>query len=117
MSVFDIKSWGDVRAFLHVTFPAIAGVLVMAGLWSAAVAPLVVALVLAVSDASLSTANTADGFRKWYYPVQGAVSALLLGLGIFADAQLAPVLALVPIFLGGGVAAANTPTTAGLVSV
>ena len=111
MNVFDIKSWGDLRAFIHVAFPAIAGVLVMAGVWSGTAAPLIVAMVMAATDASLSTANTADGFRKWYYPLQGAVSTALIGFGVVTEAQIAPLLALVPIFLGGGVAAANTPTT------
>lgn len=112
MTLFDIHTWGDVRAFIHSAAPGLAVLLVGVGALSGELAPLIVAIVLAVSDAGLSRVNTVDGFRKWLYPVLGALSALGIFLGIVTQQQISLWLSVIPILIGGGVAAANTNTSA-----
>ncbi len=111
MSVFDIRSAGDFRAFIHVVAPGLAALVVGYGVLDASQAALIVGLVLAVASPALAAVNTADGFRKWFYPVMGAAAAALIGFGIVAESDITPWLAFIPVLLGGGVAAANTPTT------
>lgn len=110
-SLLGIKTWSDLRAFIHTAIPGLAVFLVTMGILTATKANLVAALLLAVFDSTLSHINTADGFRRWVYPVLGTGATLLIGWGIFTQDQIAPWLALIPILLGGGLAAANTNTT------
>lgn len=111
MSLLDIRSWADARAFLHVALPGVAAILVAAGYLTADVAGLWVAFVLVLLQVGLSTFNTANGFRKVLYPLLGAAGALLIRYGYTTDAVWALWTGLAPILFGGGVAAANTPTT------
>lgn len=111
MSLFDIHSWADARAFLHVALPGIAAILVAAGYLTGDDAGLWVALVLVVADAGLSSFNSANGFRKLLYPALVAGGALLVRYGYTTDATWALWTGLAPILFGGGVAAANTDTT------
>lgn len=112
MDVFALRTREDVRSFIHSTAPALVTFLVGVGALSNSVAPYVLALVLAVFDAGLSRLNTVDGVRKWLYPVLGALSSLGIFLGIVTEAQIAPYLALIPVILGGGIAAAKTSSPA-----
>lgn len=116
MSLLDIKTAGDVRAFLHAAVPTVAAALVSYGVLTEAHSALWVALALAILDPAVSALNTANGFRKFFYPVLAAASALLIGYGIKTGAELAPLLSIVTILVGGGVAAANTPTSAAVAS-
>ena len=114
MNALNIRTWGDLRAFIHAAAPALAGVLLASAAFTAHTAQLVaaiVALVVAVTDASLSTINTPDGLRRWLYPVLAALGVVLVIVGLVTDAQWALVTAVVPILLGGGTAAANTDTS------
>jgi hypothetical protein len=113
MNLLEIRTWGDVRAFLHVALPAIAGILAVAGYVTADTANLWIALVFVVVDAGLSTLNTADDFRKFLYPALAAAGALLIRYGYTTDEVWALWTGLVPVLVGGGVAAANTPTSSG----
>jgi membrane-bound metal-dependent hydrolase YbcI (DUF457 family) len=111
MSVLDIRTFADFRAFLHVVAPGLAALVVGYGVLDSSQAALIVGLVLAVASPAVAALNTADGFRKWFYPVMGAAAAVLIGFGIFAESDVTPWLAFIPVLLGGGVAAANTPTS------
>ncbi|CAM3535829.1 Holin [Tsukamurella ocularis] len=113
-SLLNIRTWGDVRAFIHSAAPAVAGILLGTSAFTAHTAQIVaaaVALVVAVTDASLAAVNTASGFRRWLYPVLAALGTVLALVGVVTNAQWAIVSAIVPILLGGGVAGANTETT------
>lgn len=111
VSLLDIRSLADVRAFLSTALPGLASVLVIAGTLTADVANLWTAFVLVVIHAGVSTFNTANGFRKFLYPFLAAGSALLIRYGYTTDETWALWFSIVPILFGGGVAAANTPTT------
>lgn len=111
MNALNIRTWADVRAFLHVALPAVAVVLVTAGYVASDVAPLWVAFVLVVADAGLSSFNTANGFRQLLYPVLATGGALLVRYGFTTDQTWALWTGLAPVLFGGGVAAANTDTT------
>lgn len=113
MSLFDIHTPADARAFAHVALPGIATILVAAGYLTGELAGLWLALVLVIIDASLSSFNTANGFRKFLYPALVAVGALLVRYGYTTDATWALWTGLAPILFGGGVAAANTDTSSG----
>lgn len=111
MNLLEIRTLADARAFLHTALPGIAVLLVGAGALGADVAALWVAFLAVVIDASLSTFNTSNGFRKFLYPFLAAGSALLIRYGYTTDETWALWSSIVPILFGGGVAAANTPTT------
>lgn len=111
MSLLDIHSWADARAFLHVALPAVAAVLVTAGYVASDFAALWLAFLLVVIDAGLSTFYSANGFRKALYPLLAAGGALLIRYGFTTDATWALWTGLAPILFGGGVAAANTDTS------
>lgn len=113
MNLLDIRTWADARAFLHVALPGLAAILVAAGYLTGDVAGLWVAFILVIADASLSSLNTASGFRKLLYPLLAAGGALLIRYGFTTDATWALWTGLAPILFGGGVAAANTPTSTG----
>lgn len=111
MTLFDIRTWGDARAFLHTALPGIAVILVGTGALTGELAALWSALIAVIADATLSTFNTANGFRKFLYPFLAAASALLIFYGHTTDEAWALWTSIVPILFGGGVAAANTPTS------
>jgi hypothetical protein len=113
MTLLDIRTWGDVRAFLHSAVPLTAAAAVTSGLLTEQHSLLWVALVLAVVDPAISWSNS-TGFRKGLYAVLLAANAVLIGVfGLWTQGDIAPWLSLIPILLGGGVAAANTPTSTG----
>jgi hypothetical protein len=111
MPVFGIRTWSDLRAFLHVFLPVLAVAAVSSGLLTQSDSLLWVGLASAVADPALSFGNS-DGFRRWFYGVALAANAVLIGVfGLWTPDAAAPWFALIPILLGGGVAAANTPTS------
>jgi len=101
MSVFDVRDWATLRAFLYVLVPVVlaACVTTHTDLW--------VGLALAVLAPALSSVNTVDGFRTWFYRVLAAGQAVLLGLNVFTEAQLSPWISVVGAVVGGGVAVNN----------
>ena len=111
MTIFNIRTWADVRALLHLVAPAIAAILVASGVSDETLVAQIVTLVLAVLSPALATVNTANGFRVWFYPVLGAITAVLVYLNVFTDATLSPWIALITLLVGPAVAVANTPTT------
>lgn len=112
MNLLNIRTWADVRAFLHVALPGIAAILVAAGYATDTDANLWIALVLVIVDAGMSMFNTANGFRKALYPLLAATGALLVRYGVTTDDTWALWAGLAPILFGGGVASANTDTSA-----
>lgn len=110
MNALNIKSWADARAFLYVLAPAIVGLLVSYDYFDGSTGALVVALVLAILSPALAVINTQSGFRQWFYGILGAAQALVVGIGLVTDYQLAPWITLVGLVVGG-VAAANVDTT------
>lgn len=110
-SALGIRSWSDVRALIHVIAPLLATIAVAKGWADQNVAALGVTLILAVLSPVLATVNTANGFRRWFYPVFAAVTAILIALGYITDGDVALWLPLITVFIGPAVAIANTPTT------
>lgn len=111
MSILNIRTWGDARALIHVGAPVLAAAAVASGWVDMNLATILVGLVLAVLSPALATINTVDGFRRWFYPVLGAASALLIAFGYFTEFQYATWIPVITLLIGSGVAAANTPTT------
>lgn len=111
MNLLDIRTAADVRAFLHVILPAVAGVLVVAGYVTEADVNLWGAAVLVVIDTGLSAFNSATTFRKFLYPFLGVLGALLVRYGVTTDQVWSLWVGLAPVIFGGGVAAANVQST------
>lgn len=108
MSLFDIRTWADARSLLYTLTTPLIGWLVYLGVVGGSAAALWGALAAAVLSPALATANTVNGFRQWFYPVMGAGTAVLVGLGIFTDNQITPVVAIITALVGSAVAGANT---------
>ncbi|MCV7174895.1 phage holin [Mycolicibacterium sphagni] len=108
MSIFSVRSWGQLRAFLYVVVPVVLVALHVshADLW--------ISLVLAVLAPSLAAVTSVDGFRIWFYGVLAAAQAVILGLNIFTNAQISPWISVIGAVIGGGVAAANVNADAAL---
>lgn len=104
-SVFSVKSWAQLRALLYVVAPLViaATVTTHATEW--------IGLVTAVLAPALAAVNSVDGFRTWFYGVLAAGQAVLIGLNLVTDQQVAPWLSIIGAVLGGGVAAANVYST------
>ncbi|QDF15395.1 membrane protein [Gordonia phage Mollymur] len=113
ISALDIRSWSDVRAFLHVAAPGVGAALMgtSAFIENGAALTAVIGLIVALTSPALSVVNTASGFRSWFYPVLGAGGAALGTFGIVTDTQWGLYTAIAVILLGAGTASANTPTT------
>ncbi|AOE43723.1 membrane protein [Gordonia phage Bantam] len=114
ISVLDIRSWSDVRAFIHVAAPTVGATLMGSSAFMGehgAALTAVIGLLVALTSPALSVANTASGFRAWFYPVLGAGGAALGTFGIVTDTQWGLYSAIAVILLGAGTASANTPTT------
>lgn len=113
ISALDIRSWSDVRAFVHVAAPGIGATLVGTSAFadSGQAVLAIVGLIVALTSPALSAVNTADGFRKYFYPAVGALGGLLGTFGIVTDTQWALYTSIAVVLLGAGTAGANTPTT------
>ena len=119
MSLFDIRSAADVRAFAYAMLPTLSSFLVTAGILKADQAALWSALVIAILGPVIAAvhAKTLSSFRVAFYALLAAGQALLIGYGLITDTQDAQVslwLPVISVILGGtagGVASANTPTT------
>jgi hypothetical protein len=111
MNLLNIRTWADARAFLHVALPGVAGILAVAGYFTADDAALWLAALFVVIDSGLSTIKSASGFRKFLYPALAVDGALLIRYGITTDATWSLWVGLAPILFGPGVASANTDTS------
>jgi len=116
MSLLNIRSWADLRAFLYVAWPVVSAALLAYGvfdsdreaaLWGALVAAVLGPVIAAFYARNLSAVRVA------FYAVLAAVQAILIGYNISVD-QVAHWVPLVSALIGlltGGVATANTNTT------
>ena len=111
MTVFNVRTWADVRALLHLIAPAAATLLVASGVADENLAAQILTLVLAVLSPALATVNTVNGFRVWFYPVLAAASAVLIYLNVFTDNTWSLWLPIIVTLIGPAIAVANTPTT------
>lgn len=116
MSIFNIRSWADVRAFAYVLLPVVSTLLVGQGVLTADKAALWAALVTAVLGPVVAAilARTVSTFRTAFYVVLGAGQALVIGYNLASQSAFDHWLPLVVAVIGlssGGVAAANTDTT------
>lgn len=111
MSLFDIRTAGDVRSLLYTATTPVVAYLVYLGVVDGQQAALWLALVAAVLSPLLAAVNTVNGFRKWFYPVVAATSGVLVGYGIFTESAVTPVVAIITALVGSAVAGANTPTS------
>jgi hypothetical protein len=112
MSLFDIRTWADVRSLAYTLTAPLISWLVYLGVVDDHGGALWGALAAAILSPALATLNTANGFRQWFYPVMGAATAVLVGLGMFTDNQVTPVVAIITALIGSAVAGANTPVSA-----
>lgn len=114
MNLVNIRTWSDARAFLTTAAPVVMAFLVAQGRLSESDAVLWVALVVAIVGPALSAWNTVEGFRKWLYPVVGAVNAIIIAYGIADEATIGLWMPIVVLIVGGtgaGVASANINTS------
>lgn len=104
MSIFDVirlRDFNSLRAFLYVLVPALIVALGVAN------AELWVGLAAAVLSPLLASANTVDGFRKWFYNALAAGQALVLGLNVLTEAQVSVWIPVIGAVVGGAVAASH----------
>lgn len=116
MSLLDIRSAADVRAFAYTMLPVLSSFLVTTGVLNSDQAVLWSALVLAVLGPVIAAvyAKTLSSFRTAFYAVLAAGQALLIGYGLVTDAQVSlwvPIISVIVGGVAGGVASGNTPTT------
>lgn len=111
MSLLEIRTWDDARNFIHVAAPGLAVALVGFGWVDETLATAVVGVAVALFSPLLAAVNTTNGFRKWFYPVIGAVASLAIVLGYLNETEWTQWLAIITLLLGGGVATANTPVS------
>lgn len=104
VSIFDVvrlRNLDTVRAWLYVFIPVLLVAL------SVSHAELWIGLAAAVLAPTLSSINSVDGFRTWFYRVLAAGQAVLLGLDLFTEAQISIWVPVVAAVVGGGVAASH----------
>lgn len=111
MTVFNIRTWADVRALIHLVAPAASAILIANGVADENLVTMILTLVLAILSPALATVNTVSGFRQWFYPVLAAASAVLVYLNVFTDNTWSLWLPIIVLLIGPAVAVANTPTT------
>lgn len=113
MSVLNIRTWGDLRAFLHVALPVIVTALIGSQLVDKSLALLVLTLLLALMSPALGVANSDDVRRTAVYAIVGAAAAILIFLGYISQIQFDTWLPVITLLLFGtsGLAAANTDTS------
>lgn len=116
--VFRLKSLADLRALLYFITPLAFTWLTNNGTLDHERAALWVAFVLAILSPVLAAANVpaADRWRSYVHLVLGAVQTLVVGLHLFTDNQVSPVIAIVAVILQSLIASLNTPNTASIVA-
>lgn len=118
MTLFNIRTWGDVRALLYVLLPVVTTLLVGNGVLTQDKANLWFGLVTAILGPVIAAimARTLSLFRVAFYAVLGTGQALVIGYGLaetgFLDGWMPLIVALIGTATGG-VAAANTETSTG----
>lgn len=115
--MFNIKTAADVRAFLYTLLPTVSALFVSLGVVNEAQGALWVGLVTAVLGPVIAAyqARTLSTFRTAFYTLGAAVQAIVVAYGIVSVDSVgvwAPIVTTVVGFLTGGVAAANTDTSA-----
>ncbi|MET9328399.1 hypothetical protein [Tsukamurella sp. NPDC003166] len=109
-TVFGIRTWQDVRIFLHATAPAASPLLLTVSTFSDRAAQLITAvcaLIVAVTDSSVSALKSPERLRYWIYPVLTALGSVIVVAGLVTEHQWAILVASAPIVLGGTAARAN----------
>mgnify|MGYP000582470053 FL=1 len=103
-SIFTVRSWEQLRAFLYVLVPVVIGALGVAHseVW--------IGLALAVLAPTLSAIKTVNGFRTWLYAVIAAIQAVLLVLDLATSVQISLWVPIIVAIIGGGVAAPRVAT-------
>lgn len=114
--VFRLASPADWRALLYALTPVVFAALVNAGTIDHNRASLFAALALAILSPVVAATSVpaADRWRAWMHGVLGAVAAIVVGLNLFTDDQVSPVIAIVSTVAQAVVAFFNTPNTAAL---
>lgn len=111
MTLFNIRTWADVRALIHLVAPAVSALLIANGIADENLVTQILTVVLAVFSPALAAANTLSGFRTYFYLVLGAVSTALVALNVFTESTWSLWLPIIVLLVGPAVAVANTPTT------
>lgn len=114
MNLINIRTWADARSFITTATPVVMTLLVTQGTLSHEQGSLWAALVLAVFSSALATWNTVEKFRSWFYPVLGAVNAIIIGYGIATEETIGLWMPIIVLVIGGasaGVANANINTS------
>lgn len=117
MNAINIRSWADFRAFLSVALPVVTTFLVTLGVVKQEQAALWIGLGTALLGPAVHffMARSVSSFRMAFYAVLGAAQLLLIGYGLIDQASIGlwmPVISLIVGGSAGGVASANTDTTA-----
>ena len=116
MSLLDIRSAADVRAYAYTLLPVISSFLVTGGVLKEEQAALWSALVLAILGPVIAAvyAKSLSAFRTAFYAVLAAGQAILIGYGLVSDAQVSLWLPIISVIIGGvagGTANRYTATT------
>lgn len=116
LNVFNIRTAGDLRAFLYVLWPVVATFLVSLGVTDQNEASLWGGLVFALLGPVIAFYNVRNvsTFRAAFYAVLGAVQAITIAYGLIQAADVAQWLPFITAIVGlltGGVASANTQTS------
>lgn len=116
LSLFNIRTWADARAFVYILLPVLTTLLVGNGVLTQDKANLWIGLVTAILGPVVAAiyARTLSLFRFAFYAVLGAGQAIIIGYGIAQAGFLDPWMPLIVTLIGaatGGVAAANTDTS------
>lgn len=114
--IFNIKSWGDVRAAVYTLLPIATTLLVSYGVLDESQASLWAGLVTAIAGPVIAAfmAKTVVKTRAALYAVLAAGQALFIGYGLVSPETVDMWLPLVSALIGGGsgaLASANTDTT------
>lgn len=122
MSILNIRSLADLRAFAYVMLPVISTLLVTLGVYTSHEAELWVGLVLAILGPGVAfvMVRGLDTFRTAFYALLAAGQAILIGYGLVSAEDVGvwlPVISAVIGLAGGGVAAANTDTTKAVIDI
>ncbi len=116
MSIFNIHSAADLRAFLYLLLPTISALLVTQGVLDESQASLWAGLATSILGPVLAfvTSRSVSSFRSAFYALLGSAQAIVVGYGLVSDEQIGIWLPLISAIVGvsaGGVAVANTDTT------
>lgn len=110
MDVLALRDWPTFRQWLQVVGATVLAALVAYHVVDQNAATVILTFVAAVLPPALSVFNSADGRRTFIYGFVLAAQALIVGLNVWSDVQVTPIVNILLALLGAGVAVTHTPT-------